>query len=141
MNSRGGKAVDELSRISIFSDLSRPELHEVDRVFEEEVFEEGRRVIRSGISGSNLYVIVEGQAVVELEGKERARLSAGDFFGEISILLGELPAADVIARTKLRCRSLPAPQFESFLIQHPRILYRMLHAEAMRVRTAGVWPQ
>ncbi len=138
---RGDEAVAELARISLFTDLTRPELHEIDRVFEEEVFDRGRRILRRGIGGSNFHVIVEGLAVVEVDGEEHARLTAGDFFGEISILLGEPSQADVTADTQLRCRVLPATQFESFLVQHPRVIYRMLQAEALRLRSAGLWPQ
>ena len=138
---RGGAPVDELARISLFADLTRPELHEIDRLFDEEVFDAGRRILRSGITGSNLHVIVEGEAAVEVDGGQRARLAAGDFFGEVSILLGEPARADVVARTQLRCRILAAGRVEEFLVGHPRVAYRMLQAEATRLRSAGMWPQ
>jgi CRP-like cAMP-binding protein len=74
-----------------------------------------------------------------VDGVERARLARGDFFGEISALTGEVPTADVRAETILRCLMLPGPQLEAFLLEHPTVMLRMLHAEARRVRDANRW--
>ena len=41
---------------------------------------------------------------------------AGEFFGEVSIILGESPIADVVATRPLRCLVLAGPRVETFLI-------------------------
>ena len=41
--------------------------------YDEELFPEGQRVPRQGLSGANLYVIVDGEAAVEIDGAERTR--------------------------------------------------------------------
>jgi CRP-like cAMP-binding protein len=130
---------ERLAQLALFADLRWPELEAVAHTFEEEVFGEGRRAIRQGISGSAFYVVLEGEASVLVDGVERARLGRGDFFGEISALTGEVPTADVRAETMLRCLMLPGPQLEPFLIEHPLVMLRMLHAEARRVRDANRW--
>ena len=56
--------------------------------FEEMAFAEGERILRQGLSGSGFHVILDGEAAVVVDGTERARLGRGDFFGEVSILLG-----------------------------------------------------
>ena len=131
--------IDTLAGLALFVDLSRPQLEGVAHTFEEEYFADGQRILRQGFSGSNLYVIISGQAGVHVDGTQRAVLSRGDFFGEISVLLGEPPAADVVAVGPLRCLALPGPDVESFLLTFPRVSYRMLQAEARRVRTANLW--
>ena len=131
--------VERLAQLALFADLRWPELEEVAHTFEEEVFGEGQRVVRQGISGSGFYVVLEGEASVLVDGTERARLGRGEFFGEISALTGEVPTADVRADTVLRCLMLPGPQLESFLLGHPSVMLRMLHAEARRVRDANRW--
>jgi len=131
--------IDTLAGLALFADLSRPQLEGVAHTFEEEYFADGQRILRQGFSGSNLYVIVSGQAGVHVDGTQRAVLSRGDFFGEISVLLGEPPAADVVAVGPLRCLALPGSDVESFLLTFPRVSYRMLQAEARRVRTANLW--
>jgi CRP-like cAMP-binding protein len=129
--------VDSLARLTLFADLSRAELEAVSHSFDEQVFAEGERVLRLGLSGSSFYVILEGEATVRIDGEERARLGRGDFFGEISALTGDAPSADVVATSLLRCLVIPATELEEFLVERPRVMLRMLQAEARRVQTAG----
>lgn len=135
----GSAAIDRLAQLSLFADLRWPELEAVAHTFDEEVFAEGQRVLRQGISGGAFYVILEGDAAVVIDGQERARLGRGDFFGEISVLTGGVPVADIRAETLLRCLVLPGPQLEGFLLEHPTVMLRMLQAVARRLRDATRW--
>lgn len=129
----------QLGELALFADLSWPELEQVAHTFDEEAFEPGRRVLRQGLSGSALYVILDGSASVHLDGDQRGRLGRGDFFGEISVLIGEPPTADVHAESLLRCLVIPGAMLEPFLLDHPSVMLRMLKAEARRVRGASRW--
>ncbi|MBA2569396.1 MAG: cyclic nucleotide-binding domain-containing protein [Actinobacteria bacterium] len=133
--------VDSLARLALFADLSRPQVEEVSHLFDEQVFAEGERVLRHGLSGSSFYVVLEGEASVRIDGDERMQLGRGDFFGEISALTGDPPSADVVATSLLRCLVIAATQLEEFLVEHPRVMLRMLQAEARRLQTAGQWQQ
>ena len=128
-----------LSGLSLFADLSRPELEEVAHTFEEEWFSPGQRILRQGFTGAGFYVILDGEAMVKIDGDERARLSRGDFFGEMSLLLGESPAADVVASGPLRCVVLAGPVLNDFLQSHPTVMFRMLQAVARRLRASNQW--
>lgn len=132
-------AINDLAQMVLFSDLSRPELHEVDRALDVEFFDAGSRVLRQGIEGSNFYVIIDGEAAVESGGKQIAHLAPGAYFGELSLLLGQAPPGDVVALTRLRCRVLSGGRFEEFLLSHPRVMYRMLQSEARRRLAATPW--
>lgn len=131
--------VAHLAQLALFADLRWPELEAVAHTFEEEVFGEGQRVLRQGITGGAFYVILDGDASVVIDGQERARLGRGDFFGEISALMGDVPIADVRAETLLRCLVLPGSELEAFLLDHPPVMLRMLQAEARRVRDSSRW--
>jgi CRP-like cAMP-binding protein len=131
--------VESLSGLSLFADLSRPELEMVAHTVDEEWFTEGQRILRQGFSGSNFYVILEGEAAVVVGGTPRARLTRGDFFGEVSILLGEPPTADVVATTALRCALVPGSEIRSFLTDHPQVMYRVLQTEARRLAQTLQW--
>ena len=131
--------VDILGRLALFADFSRPELEAVAHTVDEEMFAEGQRVLRQGLSGSGFFVILEGQASISVDGEHRWTLGPGDFFGETSVLTGDSPTADVIATTLLRCAVVPGPEFEKFLVQRPRLMYRLLQAEAHRLRNAIEW--
>ncbi|HEX9775784.1 MAG TPA: cyclic nucleotide-binding domain-containing protein [Actinomycetota bacterium] len=128
--------VERLAGLSLFADLSRPQLEAVAHTFEEVWFAEGDRVLRRGLTGTGFYVILEGDAAVSIDGEERARLGRGDYFGEISILLGEAPSADVITLGPLHCLLLGGPDVQGFLTAHPSVMYRMLQTEAHRLRGA-----
>ena len=130
---------DVLARLSLFADLPPAHLEGIAHRFDEEVFPEGERVLRKDLKGSGLFVILEGEAVVRVGEEEVARFAPGDFFGEISLLNGEPPSADVVALTMLRCLVIPGPEFEPFLLEHPRVLYRLLQAEARRLRATTEW--
>lgn len=131
--------VDTIAGFALFADLSTPQLESVAHTFEERWFPEGERVLRQGLTGSGFYVILEGGASIRVDGEERATLGRGEFFGEVSILLGESPVADVVALGPLRCLVLAGPEVESFLVRHPRVMFRMLQASARRLRNANRW--
>ncbi|HET9435705.1 MAG TPA: cyclic nucleotide-binding domain-containing protein [Candidatus Limnocylindrales bacterium] len=128
---------DAISGMALFADLNRPQLIGVASRFEEAFFPDGARVLRQGISGSAFYIILDGEAAVVVDGTERVTLGRGDFFGEISILLGEPPIADIVARRPLRCIVLPGADIEPFLVAHPRVMFRMLQAMSRRLRNAS----
>jgi CRP-like cAMP-binding protein len=131
--------VDRLAGFAMFGDLSLTELRALAHRFEEAYFNAGEVVLRRGISGSGLYVIVEGRASVRLDGVELNRLMPGDFFGEIALLLDQAPSADVVAETELRCLVLGGSEIEEILIAHPRLMYRMLQSEARKLRNTMPW--
>jgi CRP-like cAMP-binding protein len=131
--------VEALARLSLFADLSHPQLESLAHSFGEEVFAEGQRIIRQDVSGGGFYVILDGEAKVVVDGRERARFSRGDFFGEISILTEASPAADVVATSVLRCLIIPDNELKAFLLRQPSVMYRMLQVQARRLRAANVW--
>ncbi len=131
--------VDALASMALFSDLSGPQLEGVAHALEEHFYPEGTRVIREGLRGSALHVILEGEAQIVVDGTARVTLGRGDLFGEVSVLLGEPPIADVVATRPLRCLVLAGPDVEGFLVAHPRVMYRMLQAGARRLRNAVRW--
>jgi CRP-like cAMP-binding protein len=131
--------IDAIAGFGIFADLTSPQLAGIVHTFEEQAFAEGERILRQGLSGSGFYVIIDGEAAVVVDGTERARLARGDFFGEVSILLGEAPIADIVATRPMTCLVLAGPGVEPFLVAHPRVMFRMLQAQARRLRAANRW--
>ena len=133
---------ESLSQLALFADLTPAQVEAVVHSFDEEVFTEGQRVLRQGLSGGNVYVIIDGEASVRADGRELRTLSRGDVFGELAALTDQPPSADVVATTILRCFVIPGPQLEEFLLERPRVLLRLLRMEARRLQTsAGEWRQ
>ena len=131
--------LDAIAGFGLFADLSAPQLEAIIHIFDERVFAEGETVVHQGLSGSAFYIIVDGEALVLVDGVERAKLGRGDFFGEVAILLGVPATADVKATRQLRCLVLAGPRVEPFLVANPKVMFRMLQASARRLRTANRW--
>ena len=131
--------VDHIASFALFADLTTPQLQRIAHMFEEEVFPEGARVLRQGLSGSAFHIILDGEAAVVIDGQQRATLARGDFFGEVSILLGEPPGADIVASRPLRTLVLAGSQVQPVLLENPPLMYRMLQAQARRLRNANRW--
>jgi len=130
---------DTLSGLALFADLSRPQVEAVAHQMTEESYPTGQRILRQGFTGTGFYVIVEGEVAIKIDGDEIARLGKGDFFGEMSILLGEPPVADVVTTRQLRALHLGGPELEGFLRENPSVMYRMLKSIALRLRNANRW--
>jgi CRP-like cAMP-binding protein len=131
------QVVDTLAGLSLFADLGRPQLTAVAHTFTEESFAPGQRILRQGFQGTGFYVILDGEVEVRIDGEERARLGKGDFFGETSVLLGEAPVADVLARTPIRALHLAGPDLQGFLLAYPSVMYRMLQSVSRRLVRAN----
>ena len=139
MDEPSANVVDSLASLSLFGDLTHPELEAVAHTFAEDAFAKDQRVLRQDVSGGSFYVILSGEARIVIDGEERAVLTKGDFFGEISVLTDAPPTADVVAATVLRCLVVPAHDLKPLLLGRPSIAYRMLQTEARRLRAANTW--
>jgi CRP-like cAMP-binding protein len=128
-----------LGQLALFADLTPSQIEAIAHSHQEDVFAQGERVLRRGLSGGNFYVILEGEASVVVDGEERRRLGRGEFFGEISALTGDRPSADVVAATLLRCLVIPAAQLERLLLERPQFMLRLLRMEARRLQATVEW--
>jgi CRP-like cAMP-binding protein len=135
----GEDLVDTLRRFNLFADLDRAQLEAIADPDSERSFAAGERILRRGMSGTGFYVILEGEARVTLGGEELNRLRQGDFFGEISTLLDEPLTADVTADTPVRVLEIAGPRLEAFLLNYPRVMFRMLVTEARRLQEVLAW--
>ncbi len=130
---------DTIAGFALFADLTTPQREHVVDVFTEQWFGDGEKVLRQGLTGTGLYIVLDGSAAIRIDGVGRSTLRAGDYFGEISCLLGEPPTADIVAIGPLRCLVLASSQIEAFLKSNPAVMYRLLQGEARKVRTTTKW--
>jgi CRP-like cAMP-binding protein len=78
--------------------------------------------------GTEVFVILDGRAVVTLEGRELAVLEAPDFFGEISAFQGDERTASVRAITPMRALVLDRHAYAQLLSEEPVFGARVLTA-------------
>jgi CRP/FNR family cyclic AMP-dependent transcriptional regulator len=81
-------AFETLSSVPLFVNLSARQQRRVARNTTESRYEAGDVIVREGGHTETLFVILEGAARVIRKGRTIARLGAGEFFGEISLIDG-----------------------------------------------------
>ena len=93
------RRVDALSRVDVFRALDAEKIDRLARRLRMAIFGPGEVILRQGDPGDSLYVVRSGRVAVELATRgggrrEIAMLSAGQFFGEMSLMTGESRDAD-----------------------------------------------
>lgn len=115
-----------LPKSPLFEDFSPDERDAIGREMVLEQFEEGDIVITEGEQGSSLYVVVHGEVKVYTKGKKGdsiylAKLGAGDFFGEVSVLTGKPRTATIVASQHTELLRLDKEKLDGIVESYPRI--------------------
>jgi CRP-like cAMP-binding protein len=92
---------------------------------------------REGDRGVGLFLILNGDAKVTIGGKQKAKLSSGDFFGEIALLDGGARTATVTSTSPIELLGLTEWVFRGLLMEHPSIALKTLESLAGRLREAS----
>jgi CRP-like cAMP-binding protein len=129
-----------LDRIPLLEGCSARDLRDIADRSELVAFDDGAEIVREGEVGSTFYLIVSGRVAVTRAGTEIARLQAGDFFGEESLLEWTPRSASVHAAGPAVCLSLPRTDFRAILVRNPRLALRILEEEARRVQSRDTIP-
>lgn len=124
-----------LRRVPVFRGLTKATLFDVARKTREVTYPSGATVVREGDPGDALFIIVEGSVEVRAGGRIVAQMTAGDFFGEISLFDGEPRSATVVTVDDVVLLTLKSADFE-VLLKHPYVARTALESLAKRVREA-----
>ena len=125
-----------LGAIPLFSDLSRKQLEQVARLADEIDVPAGRRLATAGEPGHELFVIIEGRALVSAKRGRSVRLGRGDFFGEMSLLDGGPRSATVDAESSMRLLVVGQREFWQLLAAAPSFTLKIMNSLSRRVRDA-----
>jgi CRP/FNR family transcriptional regulator, cyclic AMP receptor protein len=125
-----------LERLPLFAGLSGKELQRICRLVEEIEVPAGRRLAATGEAGRELFIIVDGRAVVTTPRGRVIRLSPGDFFGEMSLIDGEPRSADVTAATPMRLLAIGYREFWQLLDESLPIVRKIMRSLCQRLRRA-----
>jgi CRP-like cAMP-binding protein len=110
-----------LRELDLFSGLSQRELEEVAQLADEVEVEAGRVLGREGSIAYEFFVIEEGTASVEVDGKHVVDLGPGEWFGEIGLLASDRRTATVTATTPMRLAVIFGPAFRSLTQRLPKV--------------------
>lgn len=129
--------VQELLRgVALFRALSRRELREVAQCGEEIEFAPGSAIVTVGLEAMDFYLILDGEAELEVPKKPLMALHEGDSFGEISVLDGGPRTASITAVTRVLAFRLVREDFQELLDHHGSIARKILVEMCGRLRYA-----
>lgn len=133
-----------LKKTPVFQDLSRKELKAIERILHRRTYREDEVIFNENEPGVGMYIIESGQVTIRL-GKEKktlALLTAGDFFGEMAIILEGNRTAAAVAKSPSTLLGFFRPDLFDLMETHPRtgnkILFRLSQMVAERLRISSI---
>lgn len=125
-----------LGNVPFFSGLGAKLLKTIAQSGKEVSFKSGTMIVKQGGMGVGFFLILDGQVEVQKGGKVLAKLSKGQFFGEMSLIDDQPRSADVVATQPTRCFGLTSWTFSGILKENPEMAMPILKEVVKRLRTA-----
>jgi CRP-like cAMP-binding protein len=124
----------------LFRGLDEEALQDLLQVAEQISYQPGEVVLRQGEPGEEMFMVLDGNAVVRVAGggddQTLAHYDRGAVFGEIAALGGPSRTATVEARTELSVLRFPGPVITALSERFPK-LGKLLAALAAARRRGG----
>eukprot|EP00128_Syssomonas_multiformis_P013295 Colp12_sorted_trinity150504_noHs@18367 len=98
-----GSLLKVLTTVDILNSLTHQERVLIADAATPVKYNTGDVIIREGETGDKFYMIVDGEVIITQEGKEIARATRGQYFGERALIKHESRAATVVAAGPVRC--------------------------------------
>ena len=122
-----------VKRLDLLAGLDEVQLESVCRLLRPRLAVPFEQIIRKGERGDAVYFIASGAVEVILS-ERRARIGAGEFFGELALLSGRPRQADVVALTYCQLLMLRRTDFELFMQANPEARDTILRVADARRR-------
>ena len=131
--------VNILKSVSIFSDLSDPDLSSILDKMVQHTFKKGQIILMEDRIGEHCFFLTHGRVKItrlSSDGREviLALLGKGEFFGEMSLLDGEARSANVVALERTEALTLNVADFMNTLEIYPKVAINLLCELAVRLR-------
>jgi CRP-like cAMP-binding protein len=127
----------KLKAVPLFGHCTNKQIQFIVTQVEDMDFPAGRVLCKEGQSGGDFFVLLSGSADVTRKGRKIAKMTAGDFFGEIALVDGGPRTATVTTSEPSRCLVLGPRQFQNVIHQDADIAHSVMKALTVRVREAG----
>ena len=135
MLKRKSDQLNALRAVSLFSSMSDRDLKAVLDGCREEVYSDGQAIVREGTPGGPFFLIVEGQAKMLINGKQRKTLGPGDYFGEIALIDKGPRAATIVAAGNVKALAIASWDFLALCEQDFKIAHKVMTGLAGTIRS------
>jgi CRP-like cAMP-binding protein len=133
---RRSKVQEHLANVPLFATCSKRDRGIIARHAEEVTLRPGSVLIEEGDTGDAFYVVVDGEATVQRNGRRITTLRPGDYFGELALLDSAPRNATVVANGPVTVAVLGARVFSVLLKELPNMSDKLLRGMARRLREA-----
>jgi len=134
---KAGDKLGYLKMVPLFQTLSQKQLKSVAQKTYQETIPAGSPIAKQGTPGNEFFIIVDGVARVEQDGKLVRTLSQGGYFGEIALLDGRLRTASVLADTEVQLLCVNKSSFRQLLDDVPGLKDKVILALSKYLRAAS----
>ncbi len=126
-----------------FKNLSKSNINLILKLIHNRVYTANEYVFYQGDPGIGLYIVIKGEILITQESEEGerfdlAKLSRGDFFGELALLDEERRSASAIAMKDSQIAVIFRPDLDDFIESNPKegvkILRGLTHIITTRLR-------
>ncbi len=132
--------VDFLRRVPLFKDLETPDLERLAAAVRPQSFPPETNIVEIGEPGHSLFLILEGTVQVVQPARsadfELARLTEGNFFGEMAILNSMPRSATVRSVDPVKVLVLEKDDFQRAMADSPSVAWQLLETLSTRIRNA-----
>lgn len=112
--------------MSLFEGLNDDQLAALAGKFEVQEFDAGQSPVRTGQHGYAFFVLLSGEAHVEVDGEVVEKIEAGSLFGEMAFFApNSRRTATVIADTTVRVLTQFGTEFRWMQVEFPEIAKRV----------------
>jgi small-conductance mechanosensitive channel len=114
-----------LGEVALLAGMTEADLDMLIRASVTRRFAAGQTIITKGETGTTMSIVLTGEVAVLVDGRELARLTPGQIFGEMALLTGAPRLAEVRAMVHSRCLEVDREGFRMVLSLHPEIVERV----------------
>lgn len=136
----GSRTTTLLERLPLFAGLSKRDLSRISRLVREVEAQPGKRLASLGETGREMYLIVDGRALVTTRRGHQLHIGPGDYFGEMSLIDGEPRSATVDATTPMRLLVLGYREFWQLMDESLPIVRKVVQTLSKRLRQSEKSP-
>jgi voltage-gated potassium channel len=129
-----------VARVPLFAELQASDIADIMRLLRAQQVEPGVVIARHGDPAHSMYFVAAGEVEIELK-RERIRLGAGHFFGEVAALRRARRSGTVTAVTRTSLLVLDAHDLHALMEREPRIAERIREVVRNRIGRDIVTPK
>jgi len=130
----GDAKIEALRSVRLFSDLRQRDLEQVAQLADEVDLPAGHVLMREGETGSQMFVIVSGEARVDRGGRQIAVLGPGGHLGEMALVAEGPRMATATLTQPAHLFVLAHREFHSLMEDVPSVRDCVLNEVARRLR-------